>query len=109
MATVMPHKLNTSDIKSKIARELTSHPVQWYGAPLESCLVEPTRCPYEDGSNEGETIELWLVFEERPETKDGYKIVYDDDMDQFGLATPGKTKDVFLGYCGTFVSTLEGM
>ena len=105
----MLFKMNASDIKSKITRELASHRVQWHGAPLESCLVEPTRRPYADGSDEGETSEPWLVFEERPETKDGYKIVYDDDMDQFGLATPSKTKDVFLGYHGTFVSALEGM
>jgi len=68
--------MSASDNKSKIARELASHPVRLYGAPLESCLVEPTRCPYEDGSNEGETIEFRLIFEERPETKDGYKVVY---------------------------------
>ena len=49
------------------------------------------------------------MLEEYPENKDGYKIVFDEDMKQFGLATPGKCIDLFIGYYGSFLQTLEGM
>jgi hypothetical protein len=50
-------------------------------------------------------IKLWLVLEEDPLEKNGYKIVYDDREDLFGLACDG----VFIGFGGNFINTLEGM
>ena len=46
------------------------------------------------------------MLEERPETRDGYKIVYDDETRQVGLATGNR---VFIGFYGTFIQTLDAM
>jgi len=77
---------------------------------LRQCLVKPTKQMYEDSFNPNETIELWLVLEEIPEDKSGYKIVFDEKSSMFGLATSSFYElDVFLGFYGSFLDTLEGM
>jgi hypothetical protein len=65
---------------------------------------------YEDSFKEGETLGLWLVLEEIPESNSGYKIVFDEASGTFGLAISGaQDNDVFIGFYGTFLETLEGM
>jgi hypothetical protein len=64
---------------------------------------------FEDSFNKGEIVQLWLVLEERPDDKDGYKIVYDPSDNEFGLATPGTELPVLISFYGSFVETLEGM
>jgi hypothetical protein len=76
-----------------------------HGVDLHRCLVTPTRETFA-GHPGSDPWDLWLVLEERPETRDGYKIVYDDEVKQFGLATANR---VFIGFYGTFIQTLEGM
>jgi hypothetical protein len=38
---------------------------------------------------------VWLVLEERPSEKDGYKIIFDEQRRLFGLASPGFPNDPF--------------
>jgi hypothetical protein len=104
--------METSEVSEIIEREINGN---WsvsnaHGVSLKRCLVPPTKQVYEDGLKEGETIELWLVLEEIPEEKSGYKIVFDEKSRMFGLAIGGAHKrDVFLGFYGTFREALEGM
>ena len=81
-----------------------------HGVDLKRCLVAPVKHTYRDSFKEGETLELWLVLEEVPEEKGGYKIVFDEQERMFGLAVSVVGKpDMFLGFYGTFLETLEGM
>lgn len=81
-----------------------------HGVDLRRCLVAPTKRLYEDSFRRGEMIELWLVLEEVPEDRSGYKIVFDEGSRTFGLATGNVAgPDVFLGYYGSFLKTLEAM
>ena len=81
-----------------------------HGCDLRRCLVTPILRVYEDTKQPPESVTLWLVLEEVPETSDGYKIVYDEQQGLFGLACPGVSgSEVFLGYYGTFWETFEAM
>ncbi len=81
-----------------------------HGVELSRCLVTPQKGTYRDSFREGETIELWLVLEEDPIARKGYKIVYDESQDRFGLAMrDDRGNNVFLGYYGDFLTTLEAM
>jgi hypothetical protein len=80
-----------------------------HGVDLKRCLVNPSLQTY-DNWNQSETLRLWLVLEEMPDDKSGYKIVFDEKSKMFGLATTGfGQRDTFLGFYGTFLETLEGM
>ena len=82
-----------------------------HGVDLKRCLVVPTRRDYADPIVEGSSHSLWLVLEEVPEDQSGYKIVFDEATHKFGLATGDvkQNRDVFLGFYGTFLETLEAM
>jgi hypothetical protein len=82
-----------------------------HGVDLKQCLVTPVEQVYEDSFKEGQTIMLWLVLEERPADKGGYKIVFEEESRMFGLAVSNvaRERDLFLGLYGTFLETLEGM
>jgi len=83
-----------------------------HGVNLKRCLVvPPVRKSYDDACHDGQAVDLWLVLEEIPEKKSGYKIVFDDSTGQFGLATDDvrTSRAVFIGYYGTFLETLDGM
>lgn len=64
---------------------------------------------FADSSVEGEKIELWVVFKEAPEPGQGYKAVYSENERLFGLAVSGRERDVFIGFYGGFVDTLNSM
>jgi len=51
----------------------------------------------------------YLVLEEDPVSQSGYKIVYSDLENMFGLAVCGHDYAIFIGYYGTFLETLEAM
>jgi hypothetical protein len=103
--------MNSEQIKNIIQAELKGRDAikNWHGVSLEKCLVEPTLMDFEDSFNECEIVQLWLVLEERPDDKNGYKIVYDPSDGEFGLATPGTKLPVLISFYGSFVETLEGM
>jgi hypothetical protein len=103
--------MNADKVKNIIQAELQSGETisNWHGLSLNKCLVEPVLMDFEDSFNNGEIIKLWLVLEERPDEKDGYKIVYDPDENEFGLATNGNELPVLISFYGDFIETLEGM
>ena len=97
-------KIINSEIKSA-GPDINSH-----GLDLNRCLVGPVKKTYEDSFHQGKTLELWLVLEEDPDNKSGYKIVFDEGSNRFGLAIRGDGKfDTFIGFHGSFTETLKGM
>jgi hypothetical protein len=83
---------------------------------LKKCLVTPPiRKTYADSFRKEQTLDLWLVLEEKLGTKSGYQIIFDDQKQMFGLAIWGRESekeafhDIFIGYYGTFLETLDGM
>jgi hypothetical protein len=104
--------MTTEEVSARVKREIGEN---WqlsnaHGVDLRQCLVIPEKRHYEDISPGGGTAELWLVLEEDPVLRDGYKIVYGESRDEFGLAMrDDKGNDIFLGYYGDFLTTLEAM
>ena len=105
--------MKASEVSEIVEREIDGN---WslsnaHGVNLQKCLIAPpVKRVYEDSFKEGEALEMWLVLEEIPEDKTGYKIVFDEESGMFGLAISGKhDNDVFIGFYGTFLETLEGM
>jgi hypothetical protein len=99
------------DISKLIEREIAG---DWkrsnaHRVDLRRCLVPPEKRVFEQPF--GENIELWLVLEEHPNSKCGYKIVFDEIGQTFGLATSNvkSDRDCFLGTYGTFLETLDAM
>ena len=86
-----------------------------HGCDLRRCLVSPKLREYDDSGggrplvDPPPVIRLWLVLEETPEDRDGYKIVYGGEAGMFGLAVSGSPRDVFIGYYGSFRETYRGM
>lgn len=80
-----------------------------HGCTVRRCLVEPQKFAFADPLN-SDTVDLWLVLEECPESLDGYKVVYDDVNESFGLAiTDSNDKRVFLGLYGGFLDAYDAM
>lgn len=105
--------MEPSEVSQIVAEEIAD---DWsvsnaHGVDLKRCLVVATRRDYADPIVEGSWLSLWLVLEEAPEDQSGYKIVFDEATRQFGLATGDarQNRDVFLGFYGTFLETLESM
>jgi len=80
-----------------------------HGVNLKVCLVPPLLQEYQDGFEPEKQVSLWLVLEEDPVSQSGYKIVYSDLENMFGLAVCGHDYAIFIGYYGTFLETLEAM
>jgi len=77
---------------------------------LKKCLVSPTLRFYQDSFNDNTIVSLWLVLEEDLITKKGYKIVFNEKTESFGLAIPGHGgADFLVGYYGSFLETLKAM
>jgi dihydropteroate synthase len=104
--------MNSSEVSDYVKREIGS---DWersnaHGVNLRACLVQPQRRRFRDSFSECQMLDLWVVLEETPQTHLGYEIVFDEDNGTFGLATFDKMGDeVFLGYYGTFIETLDAM
>ncbi|MEP0546439.1 MAG: hypothetical protein ABJF88_05875 [Rhodothermales bacterium] len=80
-----------------------------HGCTIRRCLVEPQKLAFVDPLN-SDTVDLWLVLEEDRKSCDGYKVVYDDVNESFGLATTDSTdKRVFLGLYGGFLDAYDAM
>jgi hypothetical protein len=54
------------------------------------------------GSTRDELIDVWLVLIEKPESKEGYRIVAAADSRTFGLASEGFASDEHLVLCGWY-------
>ncbi len=81
----------------------------WTGRPLRECLQEPKKAIFLNSHNNNEAEELWFVFEEGPEPGEGYKVVYDEELNLFGLAVNGIAEPVLVGLYGGFIETLNSM
>ncbi len=104
-------EMTIDEVTQKIEKEING---QWllsnaHGVDLRRCLVNPIKKTYQDIASD-DSIELWLILEENPETHSGYKIVMDEETGDFGLAIiSDKNEDIFIGFYGTFLETLEAM
>jgi hypothetical protein len=79
---------------------------------LRRCLVQPRKAACRNTFPklaDGKPLHLWIVLEETPGTRDGYLIVFDEKQRAFGLADWDGDTPVFLGFHGSFLSTLQGM
>jgi hypothetical protein len=77
---------------------------------LRASLLSPERQTFQDALDDSKQFDLWLVLEENPKTRGGYKIVFDEQRRQFGLATRDQHgRDIFLGFYGTFIETFDAM
>jgi hypothetical protein len=84
---------------------------------LRRCLTTPTLIKVThrrvlSGRTKDSIETVWLVLEERPTEKDGYKIIYNEERGLFGLASSGFPRDPFpvlCGYYGSFPTTLACM
>jgi hypothetical protein len=88
-----------------------------HGVNLRDSLVPPKRMRFihrqvQSGKVVDSALDAWLVLEERPTTRDGYKIIYDEQQKMFGLASPGWDTDPHPsvdGFYGDFWSAFKGM
>ena len=104
--------MTSAEVKDLVQSEIgndwgisTSH-----GVVLQECLIEPELRHFLPPAEDGEEIELWVVLEEDPKGRLGYKIVFDQKRKVFGLATTDLNgPDVYLGPYGTLMETLEAM
>ena len=86
-----------------------------HGVDLRKCLVDPVERVYLSSSQH--KVKLWLVLEEDPIERKGYKIVFNPRNGKFGLATTVMKSndnfdtnfDLYLGQYGSFIETLEAM
>lgn len=81
-----------------------------HGVDLKACLADPPEKQVFVDASDNSQVDLWLVLEEDPETRSGYKIVFDESTNDFGLATPSwEGPNMYLGSYGTFLDALESM
>ena len=80
-----------------------------HGVNLKKCLIEPYLETLEALFNKGQTIQMYVVLKEYPDSDEGYHIVYDPKENMFGLSIQGEENNrVFLGYDGTFLGQFQG-
>jgi hypothetical protein len=76
----------------------------------EAHLVNPRTIEVCTDLNTGCTDHVWLVTDHTGRKDSGYRVVYDSDMDMFGLETQIQDGPSYLlGLIGTFAETIESM
>ena len=80
-----------------------------HGIDLKACLVEPTLQSFKSQPEGASDWELWLVLEENPITRSGYKIAYDPEDRQFCLAYGSQPGASYVGHYGSFLDALGAM
>jgi hypothetical protein len=108
--------MTSEAVRQLVEREIAGNWDQTnaHGCDLRRCLVTPVLTEYRNlgvipPADPPGTIWLWLVLDESPEDRSGYKIVFDEEAEMFGLAFRSSDGDVFLGYYGSFLNTYAGM
>ncbi len=102
--------MTSEHLEKKIREEISEH---WeisnaHGVDLQKCLIKPLKQKYFSFDRK-EIYELWTVLEEIPDGS-GYKIVYDEKTDLFGLGVlSNKDELINIGFYGDFLNTLESM
>lgn len=112
----------TSDEVANLVRQQIGN--RWdqsnaHGVDLQRCLVQPKRVqmgamgasiPNPGGKAVDTTVWVWVVLEEDPVKRDGYKIVMEEDTREFGLAILlADGQPCYLGCYGDFMTTLQAM
>lgn len=107
------------DVRQLVMSQLGGAGIEpvYYGIDLRRSLVPPVPIKVinrrvRNGELEDQVIDAWLVLVENSEQNGGYRIVYSESHDSFGLAVSGFKDDAYLvliGLYGDFVTTLEGM
>ncbi len=109
--------VTVADVSKLIADEIAAVGAGWFAQPqnnphgldLRRCLVQPTRVRCTDAFERGKQFDAWLVLEERPDSEDGYRIIFDEASGRFGLACGTRSDLVFIGFSGSFLNTVQGM
>lgn len=104
--------MTADQVRQRVLAEIGD---QWeksnaHGVDLRKCLVDPEKHKFRNGCDENVFLDLWLVLEEDPGNKSGYKIVYDEEDDNYGLAMSDVRHGLtYIGTYGTFMETLQSM
>ena len=109
--------MTATDVSGLIAKEIAAVGPDWFedarnnphGLDLSRCLVTPTRVTCTDGFHRENRFDAWLVLEERPDSEDGYRIIFDEQTGNFGLTCGPRRDLVFIGFSGSFLNTVQGM
>ena len=76
---------------------------------LRKCLVDPRKVnlSFEHSDN---SLEVWLVLEEKPTEIEGYIVFFDERESCFGLAYRSNPHSmVSVGHYGGFLEAFDGM
>ena len=103
--------MTAADVRALVEQQIAG---DWqhsnaHGVDLRRCLVEPQKLVYDIAGRSSESCDMWLVLEEDPDDQSGYKIVYDEAENMFGLAIAGSERGAFIGFYGDFIDTLDAM
>jgi hypothetical protein len=108
--------MTSDDVSKRIEAEIGG---RWsdsnlHGIDLRQCLVRPTLTKVihqrvRDGRIHEELVEVWLVLEEKPIERNGYKIVFDEDSLSFGLAWSSAPHPLLFGLYGDFITTMKAI
>ena len=111
--------MNSNEVMHLVRRQIAgrSSLPNSHGVVLGNCLVRPTRIKVinrivQEGKIRDSVETVWLVLEENPHEKDGYKVVFSEQQGMFGLASVGFETDqhpVLCGFYGDFPTTLSSM
>jgi hypothetical protein len=97
-----PVSMQASDVSRLIQSELASQSkIADFGFDLADCLVKPRRSVFRCFP-ENTAWELWVVLQE---PRHGLQVVFDEFTKQFGVAQ----RDIFDGFYGTFIQTLDAI
>ncbi len=106
------NSMTPAEISALILKEIKN---DWdhtnaHGVALRACLVAPELRSFVDVMDSSQIWRLWLVLEENPISRDGYKVVFDERAGVFGLATADECgPDCYLGPYGSFLQALDSM
>ena len=103
--------MNVDAVRNLLSEQLASEAPRsnLHGCDLEECLVEPQLEEFLATPKEAPKFELWVVLEERPDTRDGYKIALDPDTAVFCLAYGSQPGASYVGHYGTFWDAFDAM
>jgi hypothetical protein len=95
-------------VRALVEAALAGLPPGALGPHPAASLVPPRRIACE-GFEEGEALDLWIVFEADPVTRRGYKIAWDERSGQFGIVVTGPDRPLLVGWRGGFGEALAGL
>ncbi|HVV99488.1 MAG TPA: hypothetical protein VHB77_04070, partial [Planctomycetaceae bacterium] len=83
--------MNSEDVSRLIEHQIgdlgslpNSHGVELHRCLTNPTLIQVTHRRVLNGKTKDSTEIVWLVLEERPDEKDGYKIIFNEKMRSFG-------------------------